>query len=138
MKPTDKKNRNAELMFFFDDGTSLSSKEVHFHDVPLNTIVKIQARFKYFNYVIEKESLPATFKEFVHFRSSGITFVDNGTEILDKRPINTWSLGWTDGRVEYMKEYEFKTGEMLREYESPRNPVDSPSHFHPESGGVVQ
>lgn len=129
-------NRHAHLLFYLEDGNVYSSRDIHFHDINLYNIVKIQAKFKYFTHTLKKVDLPESFKEFVHYRSGGVTFVNNGQEILDKRPINTWSLGWTDGNTEFIQEYQFKTGELLREHKVPRDQAARPSHFHPESGGT--
>ena len=131
----DSKNKYAHLIFHLKDGSQVSSRETHFHDIPLDNIQKIEAKFKYYTHILDKDELPKEFKEFIHFRSGGVTFAFNGTDVYDKRPILTWSLGWTDGKTEYIQEYKFKNGEVLREYTVPRD-TKCLSHFHPDSRGT--
>lgn len=132
-KPLDTGFKFKHIEFHTLDGKKVKSKEKHFHDVKLDDIVAIEVHLKYSTHRLDVSNLPSTFVEFVHFRSGGVTtrFFENGS--FESVPINTWTIGWTDGTTEYLTEYDFKTGELLRSYTTPRDEVSSPTHFHPQS-----
>lgn len=136
-KSLDSGNRHTYLLFHLQSGLVISSKDSHFHNVPLNLISKIELRTKYYVYSLDKQDLPASFKEFVHFRSAGNTVVQTQEGVHEVLPILTWSLGWTDGFTEYLQEYDFKSGKHLRSYELPRDINSNKSHFHPDSEDFV-
>lgn len=131
----DATNRHAYLNFIMKDGGVISTKDKHFHDVPLSEIEGIEAKFKYFTHKLLKKDLPPSFKEFVHYRSGGVTVIFVTKDIYDRRPIHTWTMGWTDGTTEYLREFEFKSGDCLKEFTCPRDIEKFPSHFHPQSVG---
>lgn len=131
---TDEKNKHNHILFHLSNGVVVSSREKHFHCVNLNEIVAIDLVLKYATHRLDKRTLPNTFKEFVQFRSKGNELVLNETyNIVESREINTWSLGWTDYTREYIDEFDIKTGQHKRRYETDRNYITNPSHFHPMS-----
>lgn len=124
------------LVYYFDDGTISTSREYDFHQINLYKLIRIEARFKYFNYGFYKYDLPSNFKEFIHFRSFGKEFVySNG--LWQAQEIRTWHLGWSSGIKEYLEEYDFATGKKLKSYIVPRWQKKFPSHFHPQSKDIL-
>jgi len=136
---TDEKNRYNHILFHLKNGITISSRERHFHTVPLDGIVSIDLVFKYATFRLDKTYLPKEFKEFVQFRSKGNEMIMNEKyNIIEGREINTWSLGWTDGINEYLDEYDIKTSTHKQRKVIPRDPIQNPSHFHPESKQLRQ
>ena len=132
-KPVDNDLKFKHLEFHTLDGKKVKSKERHFHDVELSKIVAMEVHLKYETHRLDVSSLPSTFVEFVHFRSGGLKtrFIPGGGQ--ESVQINTWTIGWTDGDTEYLTEYDFKTGELLRSYTQTRDDTVNPTHFHPQS-----
>lgn len=134
---TDEKNKHNHILFHLSNGLIISSRESHFHMVPLDEIVAIDFVFKYSTYRLDKNTLPNTFKEFVHFRSKGNELVLNEKyNLVESREINTWTLGWTDWVNEYLDEYDIKTGQHKQRYTLPRDHTKNPSHFHPQANKI--
>ncbi len=133
-KPLDTDLKFKHLEYHTLDGKKNKSKEIHFHDVVLDDIIEIQANLKYETHILSRANLPVSFVEFIHFRSGGVTTrIVPGTGTRESVQIATWTIGWTDGTSEYLTEYEFKTGVILRSYVQERDSDTFPTHFHPQS-----
>jgi hypothetical protein len=131
-KPTDAGSKHVYLEFYLEDNSVLSSRDINFHDIALNSITKIVLHTKYATHTLDKAQLPAEFKEFIHFRSAGVLMLLEDEEWIPHR-IYTWTIGWTDGQTEYLQEYKYKGGELVRTYEVPRDLVYQRSHYHPDN-----
>jgi len=85
------------------------SREVNWHDIPWNDVIKLQASVEGHEYTVDNTG--PDFQSFIRWRWGG--FHNNGAI-----PINVWCIGWTDGVTCFMKEIEFKDGSM-KEVEYP-------------------
>ena len=130
---TDNIYRRRELVFYLNDGCVISSKDANFSTIPLNKISMLELIVRDRAYRIRKSDLPPSFVEFVHFRTTGFDYkVDERSTLYETVPMNSWSIGWSDGRTEHLIEVDFQTGFVLRDYTQPVA-KSSPSHFHPQS-----
>ena len=120
------------VLYHLDSGLVLSSKDVHFHEVPLDKVEKIDLVLKYYTRRLDKSTLGADFKEFIHFRS-----VTHTKRLFENKPesisFQSWTLGWTDHTNEYLDEYLVKTGDHLNRTVIPRDFTKNPSHFHKDA-----
>ena len=95
------------------------SRQINWRDVPWKDVTKLQASVRDHEYTVDNTG--PKFKSFIRWRWGGF---DAG------RTINTWCIGWTDGKTCFMKEIDFKTGDMV-EKEYPLK------QFHKHLEGVV-
>ena len=69
------------------------------------------------------------FKFFLNFRWGGAEpYYQNGS-FKGYKPIKIWCSGWSDGKVCYLQDYDFKTGFKLKEYTSSLS--EFKGHIHP-------
>jgi len=129
---TDDIYRNRHINFHLQDGRIISSRETNFHQMNLSKIIMLELFIRGKTYRIRRIDLPDTFIEFVHFRSKGIRFIVNDSNLTVPAEYNSWSIGWTDGTKEYLFEIDFQTGNIIQDYDQPVC-KDRVTHFHPES-----
>ena len=115
------------------DGTTLSTLVVNWRDVPdWRNVVRLRCRIRDRRFTVESADKP-TFRFFVTFRCAGSTWKLVHGELQPHR-INTWVIGWSDGRMKYLTEIDFHTGEKLRDY---IEPLRSLAHIHPHVQHLV-
>lgn len=135
--PHDRDNPWQWMTFVLADGRALLSRQVNWRNVPLAAVLEVRFHLKGHEYTLRRADCPATFREFVVFRTGGMTIrflVDpDGTQRREIVPFNSWTLGWTDGATEYLREFDWKTGRPLRAYTLARDYGEHPTHFHPSS-----
>ena len=132
-KATDEEYFNRFILFHLTDGRVISSREINFHGIELKKIKMMELNIRGRSYRIRKEDLPDSFIEFIHHRTKGTTFAisqESGLSLPEE--FNSWSIGWTDGKTEFLAEIDFQTGLMIRKYEQPLTDK-SISHLHPQS-----
>ena len=130
---TDEEYFNRFILFHLNDGRIISSREINFHGIELKKIKMMELNIRGRSYRIRKEDLPDSFVEFIHHRTKGTAFIYNKEVGLSIREeFNSWSIGWTDGKTEFLIEIDFQTGLIIRKYEQPLTDK-STSHLHPQS-----
>jgi len=130
---TDNIYRDRYLLFYMEDGYTVSSREHNWHAVQLDKVKMLELVIRRLNWRIRKTDLPDSFVEFVHFRTKGIQWISmDGNVTVEPEEFNSWSIGWSDGKIEHLAEVDFQTGKLIRNYQRPcTNKL--PSHFHPQS-----
>jgi hypothetical protein len=114
------------------DNSTNSTRDVRFSQLNIDNIVKIEVFLKYHTYVLNSALLPATFLEFIHFRSTGRRNrrLQNGE--IESVPLNTWTVGWRDvNGIEHLDEFDFKSGKHISRKDIISNSETRKSHFHP-------
>ena len=72
-----------------------------------------------------------SFQFFLFFQAAQWDFDQYG----NRRKRRLWNIGWTDGEYAYLKEVDFKTGQLVREYKQPLGEIAT--HIHPRVQGTV-
>jgi hypothetical protein len=124
----DSEYRARWVDFHLADGTTIDSRRTNWRNVEWEKVVKQTMWIRGIKHEVDCQNKPG-FKGFLHFRCGGAEAVfEHGTYKNHKR-INTWVIGWTDGRLAYLKEIDFKTGKLIRFYTKPVKELNA--HIHP-------
>lgn len=122
---------NRHISFHLSDGRIISSRNLNWHHVAMRIVDMLELNIRNRIYRIRRYDLPSSFVEFIHFRSKGTTFTGKvGGVVHEPEQYNSWTIGWTDGAIEYLCEVDFQTGNIIRNYEQP---ISVKSHLHPDS-----
>lgn len=118
----DSEYRKRWQLFHLADGTVKDSREVNWRHVEWEKVIKIEV------YILDKvhsvNCNNPNFQFFLNLRHAGLTWKDN-----KKVKINEWCIGWTDGIRAFLKDIDFFTGNIVKEYVVPL--VQLRKHIHP-------
>lgn len=115
------------------DGNKFDSRVINWRNVEWEKVVGIDT---YMNG--QKHSVSCNdvrFQFFLCFRWGGQEPVYVDGRYVKHKPIKIWTVGWTDGKVAYLKDIDFFTGNLIQEYyESLGKFV---GHVHPRVRGMM-
>lgn len=123
----DSEYRDRFVEFHMYDGEILNSQVINWRHVKWNEVIKLRMYMRGRWYEVDCKDKP-TFKFFMNYRWAGVTW-DTVNGELKRRKINSWAIGWSDGKRQFCKEVDFQTGDLVREYEGELLP-DS-ENIHP-------
>lgn len=121
--------RNRFLLFHMADGSRRDSRQVNWRRVEWPQVVSLEARIRNCKHVVHCRHV--TFQFFMFHQSAQW----DADRFGNPRKRRFWNIGWTDGEYAYMKEIDFKTGMLHREYKQPL--LELASHIHPKVQGTV-
>lgn len=126
---------HRHLEFVLDDGSVVSSVDTNFHQIPLHRLIEMRLNIRNQSWRVRKsDHVKSGFVEFLHYRTTGRDYkVNPDTGLYELRPFDSWSLGWTDGVMEYLMEIDFQAGDLIGSYQRPCRGKANPSHYHPQS-----
>lgn len=127
MLALDSEYRRRHQLFHLADGSVKDSREINWRNVEWESVVMIEVFILDKKHVVTCEN--HNFKFFMNFRNAGQTWEDN-----KKVPIHEWCIGWSDGMQIFMKEIDFFTGELVKEFVAPVAPFKN--HIHPRVRNV--
>ena len=129
MKHLDSEYRDRWEEFYLKDGTMEDSRLKNWRDVAWNDVVKIVVHIK--DCIHTVNNIGSRFKAFMNFRWGGMEaiFGDKG-EYIEHRPIKIWTVGWTDGEKCFLKDIDFYTGALIKNYVTPLDQFKG--HLHPD------
>lgn len=129
MAHLDAEYRRRFQEFHLTDGRILNSKEINWRDVTdWNSVVKIVTNMSGQIYIMETDN--SNFKCYMCFRWGGREAIyDSDHNFSHHKPINIWTVGWTDGTNCYLIDIDFFTGNKIKEYTSLLS--EFRSHVHP-------
>ncbi len=100
------------------DGTVKDSREINWRQVEWEKVVKVVVHIRDEVHTVDCVGKPS-FQTFVNFSHGGFEHFTNERGELEKRAIRQWCIGWTDGTNVFIKEIDFATGLLVREYVEP-------------------
>ena len=109
------------------DGKVFDSRIVNWRQVEWEKVVKVDT---YMN--SKKHSVSCQdprFKYFMCFRWGGQKPVYKNGVYEKHEPIKIWTTGWTDGNTCYLKDVDFFTGDLIKNYVAPLETFKG--HIHP-------
>ena len=113
--------------FLHADGTVDDSRKVNWRNVRWDDLIKITA---YVNGQIhEVTAKHDKFRFFMNFRWNGKKAIYENGVYKEHKPINEWTIGWTDGVNSYLKYIDFYTGNLIKETVEPLE--KHKIHIHP-------
>lgn len=120
------RDRFQEYVLF--DGKTINSRDTNWRSVEWEKVIKIVTRIRDATHEVLCNG--SSFVSFMNFRWAGQHAVYNSNGKFEGyRPIRTWTVGWTDGTKCYLKDIDFKTGNLLKEYVAPLKGFKA--HIHP-------
>lgn len=109
------------------DGRVYDSRKINWRHVEWEKVVKIVTFMNRKKHVV-KCSDPR-FQFFMCFRWGGVKPVYKHGEYVGHGQIKLWTIGWSDGKKVYLKDIDFYTGNLEKEYESDLKQFRN--HIHP-------
>lgn len=129
MRHLDSEYRDRWEEFYLKDGTVEDSRLKNWRDVAWNDVIKITVYIK--NCVHTVNSIGPGFKAFMNFRWGGMEAIfDEEGKYLEHRAIKIWTVGWTDGEKCFLKDIDFYTGVLIKNYVTSLEQFKM--HLHPD------
>jgi hypothetical protein len=130
----DSEYRDRWVEFYLSNGTIEDSRRKNWRQVAWDQVILISAHL--LNYTHSVNCKGSGFKAFMNFRWGGreATY-DREGKYTGHRPIKIWTIGWTNGWICYLKDIDFYTGQLIKEYVAPL--AQFTSHIHPAVRGRV-
>ena len=129
----DSEYRNRWVEFHLADGTIEDSRLKNWRHVAWGQVVRIVARLR--NHTHTVECTDPRFLTFMNFRWGGSEVIYDGDRKIGRRPIRAWTIGWTDGVDCFLRDIDFRTGQVIKDYVAPLSQFAG--HVHPDVKGMV-
>jgi hypothetical protein len=125
----DSEYRNRWVEFHLVDGTIEDSRQKNWRQVKWSRVVKVAAQL--LGHVHEVDCTGQWFKAFMNFRWAGQeAMYDGSKKYVGHRAIKIWTIGWTDGYNCFLKDIDFYTGRLIKDYVSLLS--NFKGHLHPD------
>lgn len=124
----DSEYRNRWVEFHLVDGTREDSRLKNWRQVAWDQVICLSTHL--LGYVYTVHCTDKEFKAFMNFRWGGRepTYNDKG-QYVKHRDIKIWTIGWTDGKKCFLKDIDFYTGKLIKDYIAPLSQFKG--HIHP-------
>lgn len=124
----DSEYRNRWEEFCLHDGTVEDSRLKNWREVAWDKVVCIEAHLLEHVHIVNCSG--PHFRAFMNFRWGGQEAVfDKEGKYIEHKAIKIWTIGWTDGKSCFLKDIDFYTGNLLKEYKTPLQQFKG--HLHP-------
>lgn len=111
----DSEYRNRWEEFYLANGTVEDSRLKNWREVAWSQVVQISAYILDQVHIVNCTGL--NFKAFMNFRWGGQESIyDKDGKYAGHKKIHIWTIGWTDGRSCFLKDIDFYTGQLIKEY----------------------
>ena len=131
----DSEYRNRWIEFHLADGTVEDSRLKNWRQVAWDQVVCLSAHL--LDQVHEVDCKGTYFKAFMNFRWGGQEAIhDCNGKYLGHKKINIWTIGWTDGHLCFLKDIDFYTGQLIKDYVD--RLVQFKGHIHPLVEGILE
>lgn len=125
----DKEYRDRWIEFHLVNGKIEDSRFKNWRQVAWDQVVCIIAYLK--KHVHKVDCTGHSFKAFMNFRWGGMEPVYNQSgKYTGHQPIRIWTIGWTDGLTCFLKDIDFYTGRLIKNYQVPLSQFQK--HLHPD------
>ena len=125
--------RNRWIEFHLADGTIEDSRLKNWRHVAWRQVVRLVAHLC--NHIHIIECADPRFLTFMNFRWGGSEVICDDRKYIGRRPIRIWTIGWTDGLQCFLKDIDFGTGQVIKDYVVPLNQFAE--HIHPDVKDMV-
>ena len=124
----DSEYRNRWVEFHLANGTVEDSRLKNWRQVAWDQVVCLSAHL--LEHVHQVDCKGPHFKAFMNFRWGGreAIYADDGQYAGHAR-IKIWTIGWTNGRDCFLKDIDFYTGKLIKEYVASLSQFKG--HIHP-------
>jgi len=124
----DSEYRNRWEEFYLLNGTVEDSRLKNWRDVVWNKVIQITVHM--IGQVHTVNCKAPSFRAFMNFRWGGqeAIYADDG-KYVGHIPIKIWTVGWTDGKDCFLKDIDFYTGKLIKDYATPLDQFAC--HLHP-------
>jgi len=130
----DSEYRNRWIEFRLANGTIEDSRLKNWRQVAWNQVVQISAHL--LDQVHKVECNGLGFKAFMNFRWGGQEAqYDKAGKYNGHKPIKVWTIGWTDGKDCFLKDIDFYTGKLIKDYVA--SLFEFKGHVHPLVRGLL-
>ncbi|OEU67545.1 MAG: hypothetical protein BA863_12335 [Desulfovibrio sp. S3730MH75] len=124
----DSEYRDRWIEFHLADGTIEDSRLRNWRQVNWSQVIRIVAHLRKHTHIVK--STDPRFLTFMNFRWGGQEAMYGAGEYIGHRQIKIWTIGWTDGVQCFLKDIDFKTGQLIKDYTAPLSLF--PGHIHPD------
>jgi len=124
----DSEYRQRWQFYHLADGSIKDSRLIHWRQVDWENVVKVESFIRGKKYTVD--CTDPRFQFFIVFRWFGQEHIDG-----NRKQINIWTQGWSDGSTCYLTNIDFKTGQLLRQYKDPLSKYEA--HVHPRVKGKM-
>jgi hypothetical protein len=130
----DSEYRNRWIEFYLLNGTVEDSRLKNWREVAWNNVIQVSVHMV--GYVHTVNCKAPGFRAFMNFRWGGrkAVYADDG-KYVGHVPIKIWTIGWTNGKDCFLKDIDFYTGNLIKEYIAPIKQFSG--HVHPTVVGRV-
>ena len=116
--------RNRYQEYILTTGEIADSRKTNWRLTEWEKVIGIKTHIR--NNVFSDDCIQKpSFKCFLNFRWGGKEAIGH----KKYKDIKIWTVGWTDGIICYLNDYDFKLGIKLKEYTMKLNQIKS--HIHP-------
>ena len=130
----DSEYRNRWIEFHLANGTVEDSRLKNWRRVAWNQVIHLSAHL--LDHVHQVDCKDPCFKAFMNFRWGGQEAIYNrGGKYLGPRKVRIWTIGWTDGQLCFLKDIDFYTGQLIKNYTAPLSQFRG--HIHPLVRGIL-
>ena len=130
----DSEYRDRWEEFYLSNGMMEDSRQKNWREVAWDEVVSIEAHLLEHVHVVNCSG--SRFRAFMNFRWGGQeTIFDDEGKYIEHKAIKIWTIGWTDGEKCFLKDVDFYTGELIKDYETPLEQFKG--HLHPAVKGRV-
>ena len=124
----DSEYRNRYIEFHLADGTIEDSRLKNWRQVAWNQVICLSAHL--LDQVYQVDCKHPSFKTFMNFRWGGQEAMrDRKGKCIGQKKIGIWTIGWTDGYTCFLKDIDFYTGQLIKNYTAPL--FQFRGHIHP-------
>ena len=112
----DSEYRDRWIEFHLASGKVEDSRLKNWRHVAWDQVISVSAHL--LEHVHEVKSEDPSFRAFMNFRWGGQEArYDSGTgKYIGHRAIRVWTVGWTDGEICFLKDIDFYTGQLIKNY----------------------
>jgi hypothetical protein len=124
----DSEYRDRWEEFYLSDGRVEDSRLKNWREVEWEKVKKIAVHLRDKTHIFTDQQ--PGFKFFMNFRCGGREARhDEKGKFMGFKPINTWVVGWTDGKACFLTEMDFKGGHVIKRFTMPLGELQN--HIHP-------
>lgn len=124
----DSEYRDRWVEFHLASGAVEDSRLKNWRHVAWDQVVKLSAHLV--GHIHNVDCRGSNFRTFMNFRWSGQEAIyDREGEYIGRRLIKIWTIGWTNGYLCCLKDIDFYTGELIKDYSAPLSQFMG--HIHP-------
>jgi hypothetical protein len=120
----DSEYRKKFQLYHLATGEIADSRKVNWRQVEWEKVIQIDTKIRNNINVVFCKDKP-NFKFFLNFRWAGREALGN----KKYKEIRIWTVGWSDGKMCYLEDYDFKMGYKIKSYVDPLS--NYKGHIHP-------